>query len=92
MKYIHILIVAISFIFPVIPLLPVDFTNGFGISIFLPNHCTPLSIDNIVYGIVFPIDVIVIFGISLLVITVWCISDMVSLCMIIHSDNICQVL
>ena len=81
MKYIHMLVVAVCFTFPVIPLVPVQFKNGIGISTILPKKCTLLSADIVFYGIVLPIDVIVILGISLLMITLWSIADVVSFCL-----------
>lgn len=81
MKYIHMLVVGVSFIFPVISIVPMQFKNGIGISAFLPKKCVPLSADVLFYGVVLPIDVIVILGISLLVITLWSIADVVSLCL-----------
>ena len=77
MKYIHMLVVALSFMLPLIPIVTMQFKNGIGINIILPKKCVPLSADILFYGIILPIDVIVILGISLLVITLWSIGDVV---------------
>lgn len=65
--------------FPVFPLVVSKFKKGIGISTFLSRKCVPLNADVIFYGIVFPIDIIIILGLSLLVITVWNIGNVVSL-------------
>lgn len=71
--------VVVSLTFPVVPLVVTNFKKGIGISTFLSRKCVPLNADVIFYGIMLPIDVIIILGLSLLVITVWNISNVVSL-------------
>lgn len=71
--------VMVSLTFPVVPLVVTKFKKGIGISTFLSRKCVPLNADVIFYGIVLPIDVIIILGLSLLVITVWNIGNVVSL-------------
>ena len=70
-------VVAISFLLPVIPLLVANFDDEFGIS-FFQRRCMSLNADFIFYGIVVPIDVVVIIGLSLLIITLWSIGNVVS--------------
>ena len=78
LKFIHVTVVAISFLLPVIPLLAADFDNEFGTSVIHTRKCLSLIGDFIFYGIIVPLDVIVAIGLSLLIITLWSIGNVVS--------------
>ena len=51
--------------------------DGFGKSVFAPTKCVPLNVDAFFYSFLVPLIIIVICGISLLVITVWNVTNMV---------------
>ena len=78
LKFIHVTVVAISFLLPVIPLLTADFDNEFGTSVIHTRKCLSLIGDFIFYGIIVPLDLIVAIGLSLLIITLWSIGNVVS--------------
>ena len=89
LKFVHAIVVIASFALPVIPLLPAHTENGIGINVFVPRKCTLLNSDLLVYGFITPIVVIVIFGVSLLVITAWSVGNVVSLLTMPTPDNLC---
>ena len=82
-KYVHITIVAISFILPIIPIVSIQFSGGFGLFIPFPLFCSVNKTEDIFYGYIIPINLSVVFGTALLVITGWKIADFVS----DHSNN-----
>lgn len=78
LKFIHVIVVAVSFLLPVIPILAAALNDGFGINLLQKRKCNVLNADFIFYGIVLPINIVVIFGLSLLIITIWSIGNVVS--------------
>ena len=78
LKFIHVTVVLISFLLPVIPLSTVDFDNDIGMSVLQSGKCFVLTKEFIFYGIMVPIDVLLVIGLSLLIITLWSIGNVVS--------------
>ena len=77
-KAIHVTAVIVSFTLPTIPAVAIYFDEGYGLSVFAPNKCVTLSVDMFIYSFSVPLVTIVIFGISLLVATVWKVANVVS--------------
>ena len=78
LKIVHVIVVIVSFTLPIIPLVPAEFYNGVGISLFIGTRCVFLTIDLLIYGFILPIIIIIIIGSSVLVITAWHIGNVVS--------------
>ena len=77
-KYVHTTVIAISFILPITSVLGVQFSGGFGLSVIVPLSCFVKEPEDMFYGNTFPLNLIVIPGIILMVITGWKIADFVS--------------
>ena len=77
-KYYHISAVVISLSVPLILVLAVQFNGGYGLILSLYPLCGPARPEALFYGILLPIHLIIISGISLLFITLWHVADMVS--------------
>ena len=77
-KYVHITVVAVSFILPITSVLGVQFSGGFGLSVSVPLSCIVKESEDKFYGNTLPLNLIVIPGIILMVITGWKIADFVS--------------
>ena len=77
-KYVHITVIVISFILPITSVLAVQFSGGFGLSISAPLSCFVKKPEDRFYGNTLPLNLIVIPGIILMVITGWKIADFVS--------------
>ena len=78
MKYYHISAVTASVLIPVIVVVAVQFSGGYGISIIIIGKCGPTKLEDLFYGFLLPIDAITIIGCTLLLITGWRIADIVS--------------
>ena len=78
MKYYHISAVTVSVLTPVIAVVAVKFSGGYGISIIIAGKCGPTKSEDLFYGFLLPIDAMTIIGSTLLLITVWRIADIVS--------------
>ena len=77
-KYVHITVVVISFILPITFVLGVQFSGGFGLSISGTLSCFVREPEDRFYGNTLPLNLIVIPGIILMVITGWKIAAFVS--------------
>ena len=78
MKYYHISAVVISILSSLVITVAVHFKGGYGISLTNSPRCEGLNPDIVFYFFFLPIDIIVIVGILLLMITLWNIADVVS--------------
>ena len=78
MKYYHISALVISVFGPLVLTLIIQFNGGYGVIIALSPRCGGLNPDIVFYSVLLPMDIIVIVGILLLVITLWNIADVVS--------------
>ena len=77
LKIIHIISVISSLTLPIIPTAVMNSVDGFGKSVFTPTKCIPLNVDAFFYSFLIPVVIIDTCGISLLVITVWNVTNMV---------------
>ena len=77
-KYVHITVVAISFILPIISIVSIQFSGGYGLFIPFPLFCSVNKAEDIYFRYVIPINLSVVVGTALLVITGWKIADFVS--------------
>ena len=77
-KYVHITVVAISFTLPIISIVSIQFSGGFGLFIPFPLFCSVNKPEAIFHRCIIPISLSVIIGTTLLVITGWKIADFVS--------------
>ena len=77
-KYLHITAVVISLGIPLVVTVAVHFSEGYGQSGLLTPRCGVLNAKDHFFAFILPINLIVIIGVSLLVLTVWKISDIVS--------------
>ena len=69
MKYYHISAVVISILFRLVLTLIIQFNGGYGVILVLSPRCGGVNPDNVFYSFMLQIDIIVIVGNLLLVIT-----------------------
>ena len=77
-KYVHICVVVIAVTVPAIMAVALQFSGGYGHNIFLFPRCGLVKNKDIFYGLIIPVDVIVIIGITLMLLTNRRIADFVS--------------
>ena len=81
-KYVHISVVVITVMVPAIIVVALQFSGGYGHNIFRFPRCGPVNNQDIFYGFLIPLDVMIIIGFTLLLLTIWRIADFVSLIII----------
>lgn len=79
-KYVHITVIAISFILPIISIVSIQLSGGFGLFIPFPLLCSVNKPEDLFYRYIIPINLCIIIGTTLLVVTGWKIADFVSDC------------
>ena len=82
LKYIHIPMVIVGLVLPTLPGIVASTAGdptvrGFRITTFHPNLCGSLQKDIIIYSLILPMNLIVVTGISLLIITFWVIHKVI---------------
>ena len=77
-KYVHIIVVLISFLLPLVSVIGIGSSGGYSISVLMYQRCDTTNPTEFFYGMVLPINLMIITGVSLLIITVWRIADIVS--------------
>ena len=77
-KYVHITVVSICFLLPLVSVIGIGSSGGYSIGVLLYQRCGATNPTELFYGMVLPINLIIIIGVSLLLITVWRIADIVS--------------
>ena len=91
-KYLHITAVVISLTIPLVVTVAVHFSDGFGQNGLLSPRCGVLNAKDNFFAFILPINIIVIIGIGLLVLTVWKISHIVSQSIICYLNDITVIL
>ena len=77
-KYFHIIVTLISIVLPTIVVISIQFNGGYGLNVITPQKCDTRRAENILFGLLLPLDLIVITKVALLLITGWKIADIVS--------------
>ena len=78
LRTIHLISVVISFSLPTIPLAIISLNGGFVKFPFLVSRCSSSNLDAFFYGVSVPVIIMTNLGLSLLIISFWQISNMVS--------------
>ena len=76
LKYIHIIEVVIGLIVPIIPVVVILETDGYGLPRFPPFTCTPIDPDATYYSLILPSSVFLAVGISLMILVFWKLAQM----------------
>ena len=83
-KYIHIFVLLVSCIMPTVSVVAVQFSGGYGLSITTGHLCGIMKSEDLFYGVLLPLDVIIIIVVTLLLITGWRIADIVNMLYVSH--------
>ena len=76
-KYVHGATVSIAIILPVIPVVAIQLSGGYGLIIYGYYFCRSINPNDVFYGVIVPSDVILIVGTVLLIIVAWNVTNVV---------------
>ena len=77
MRYVHIIIVIVSVLLSLIAVIPLQFTEGYGVSIQTYYRCDVRGAKDSFYAILLPIDIMLTIGLSMLTAIIWKLADVV---------------
>ena len=77
MRYVHIIIVIVSVLLSLIAVIPLQFSEGYGVNIQTYYRCDARGSKDSFYAILLPIDIILIIGLSMLTVIIWRLADVV---------------
>ena len=77
MRYVHIIIVIVSVLLSLTAVIPLQFSEGYGINIQTYYRCDVRGVKDSFYAILLPIDIILIIGLSMLTAIIWRLADVV---------------
>lgn len=71
MKYLHAVVVPITVVLPIISVITIQQSGGYGLTIYAYYFCRGLKANGVFYGAVVPLNTMSIIGTSLLIIITW---------------------
>ena len=77
LKYIHLVVVAVSFVVPIIPIASIGASEGYGLNILSYYKCYSSGAEDTFYGFIVPVIIMVIAGTTLTIIIFWTIANAV---------------
>ena len=78
MKYIQATVLPVCLVLPILSVVGIQLSGGYGLNIFTHYVCRSKKVNNVFYAVVLPLDVMLVTGTSLLIIIAWNIIDVVS--------------
>ena len=79
MKYIQATVLPVCLVLPILSVVGIQLSGGYGLNIFTYYLCRSNHPDDVFYAVIMPLDVMLVIGTSLLIIIAWNIMDVVSL-------------